>query len=96
MIKIGIKRNFREDHITRNAGEKLRMMILEADDKHNKIEIDFSNTVIASTSFFDEGFAKLVECGWTKKKFDSQIILKNINKRDHEILTEMCRNRKMK
>jgi hypothetical protein len=61
-----------------------------------KVEIDFSDVIIASTSFFDEGFGKLTEHGWTKNTFDSLISLKNINDRDLSVLREMCKNRGMK
>lgn len=93
MILISIKNSFEDDHITRTAGERLRAMLLKAAQKNAPVEIDFTGIVIASTSFFDEGFAKLFELGWTKEKFDSLIKLKNINKKDLKILNEMCRNR---
>jgi len=96
MFKINIKAKFKDDWMTRIAGERLRNMILKAAEGGNKVEIDFSDIVIASTSFFDEGFGKLNEFGWTKAKFDSLISLKNINKRDLAVLTEMCKNRGMK
>lgn len=95
MISINIKSDFSGDYITRVAGEKLRKIILEADFKKQKIEIDFSGVTIASTSFFDEGFAKLIDSGWTIKKLRTQIMLKNIKLRDHQVLLEMCKNRGM-
>ena len=72
MKTIVIKNDFSEDHITRIAGEKLRFQILGADAKKEKIIIDFSGVCIASTSFFDEGFAKLTEAGWTLKDLEKQ------------------------
>lgn len=95
MININIKSDFSGDYVTRVAGENLRKMILEADLKNQKIEIDFSDVTIASTSFFDEGFAKLIESGWTMKKMESQIILKNIKSKDRRVLLKMCKNRGM-
>ncbi|MBI5299804.1 MAG: STAS-like domain-containing protein [Deltaproteobacteria bacterium] len=96
MINISIKNDFSGDYITRVAGEKLRKIILEADLKNQKIEINFSGVTIASTSFFDEGFAKLNDSGWTMEKLKTQIILKNIKPKDHYVLLEMCKNRGMK
>ena len=96
MIEINIKKDFKDDWITRVAGEKLRHMILEATQNGKKVEIDFIDVVIASTSFFDEGFGKLTEYGWTKESFDSNISLKNIHDRDLNLLREMCKNRGMK
>ena len=96
MKTIVIKKDFSEDHITRIAGEKLRYQILDADSKNERIIIDFSGVCIASTSFFDEGFAKLAEAGWTLKDLETRVTLKNIDSRDHRLLTQMCQNRGMK
>ena len=96
MKTIVIKNDFSEDHITRIAGEKLRFQILGADAKKEKIIIDFSGVCIASTSFFDEGFAKLTEAGWTLKDLETKIILKNIDPNDRRLLSKMCQNRGMK
>ena len=51
MRKIVIKDEFSEDNITREAGEKLRNVILDATKECRSLQIDFSGTVIASTSF---------------------------------------------
>lgn len=93
MINVNIRNDFPGDYVTRVAGENLRRMILEADSQDQKIEIDFSGVTIASTSFFDEGFAKLSDSGWTMEKLKTQITLKNIKPKDHIILLEMCKNR---
>ncbi len=93
MKKINIKHEFSDDWITRRAGEKLRNLILKTADKAEQIEIDFCGLVIASTSFFDEGFAKLIKEGWTKERISSDISLKNINPKDREILDKMIENR---
>ncbi|OGQ44974.1 MAG: hypothetical protein A3H42_03460 [Deltaproteobacteria bacterium RIFCSPLOWO2_02_FULL_46_8] len=96
MTYVNIRKDFSGDYVTRAAGEDLRKIILEADSKNRKIEIDFSGITIASTSFFDEGFAKLADSGWTMEKLKTQIILKEINPRDRMILLEMCNNRGMR
>lgn len=93
MRTVIIKDEFSGDHITRAAGERLRNMILEASLENEKIKIDFSGIVIASTSFFDEGFAKLSLYGWSKEKFLSDVLLENLDKRDHKVINEMCKNR---
>jgi hypothetical protein len=93
MKTIIIKNEFSDDNITRAAGERLRHIILDATRDNGQIEIDFSDTVIASTSFFDEGFAKLAEHGWTEEMLLSRITLKNIHHKDEEILREMFKNR---
>ena len=93
MKKINIREKFSSDFITRAAGEKLRLMILEAAEKGEVVEIDFSNLMIASTSFFDEGFAKLADSGWTHEKMNTAIVLKNIHPKDKEILEELFKRR---
>lgn len=89
MKRINIRREFASDFISREAGERLRQLILEAAEGDNSIEIDFGGKIIASTSFFDEGFAKLAEYGWTREKLFSIIKLKNINERDLEVLSDL-------
>ena len=86
MKRINIREQFSADFVTRAAGERLRLMILEAAGSGEVIEIDFSGLMIASTSFFDEGFAKLSEAGWTAQKLKAVVVFKNIHPRDREIL----------
>jgi hypothetical protein len=93
MISINIKKEFSDDFLSRKAGERLRSMILEATKGNHKAEIDFSGIIIASTSFFDEGFAKLAEMNWTKDKFSSLLTLKNINPKDESILWDLFNKR---
>lgn len=95
MKKVNIKSDFADDWISRKAGENLRCLIIEAAGNNEKIEIDFAGLLIASTSFFDEGFAKLAKSGWTREKLSSQITFKNLHPKDKMILEEMCRNRGM-
>ena len=95
MLKINIRKEFKKDWISREAGERLRMMILEADQKGEAIQIDFGNKMIASTSFFDEGFAKLTESGWTEQDLVKKIKFVDIHPQDERILKTLCKNRKM-
>lgn len=93
MNKIPIKDQFKDDYITRAAGERLRTMIVQAQQSQQQIEIDFSGIKIGSTSFFDEGIAKLKEAGWTIKQFEAAVRISGIAKSDRRILDEMCRMR---
>lgn len=93
MIKIKIKDQFKDDYITRAAGEKLRDMIGEAQKAKQRIEIDFSGIKVGSTSFFDEGIAKLKDTGWTMKQFEAVVQISGIAKSDRRILSEVCRIR---
>lgn len=93
MKLIVIKEKFAQDYISREAGERLRLMILEADDAQEQIEIDFEGVTIASTSFFDEGVAKLALEGWTQEKFKERVLMKKMNPRDLGVMEHMCRYR---
>lgn len=89
-MNILIKEEFKDDFTTRVAGERLRKLILSADEA---ITLDFSDLKIASASFFDEGLAKLVEEGWKKVNFEEKLILKNIYKMDLKLLVSTCKVR---
>ena len=93
MIKISIKNQFKDDYISRVAGERLRLVILEAKEKGSKVQIDFSGVIVGSTSFFDEAIAKLAEEGWDSKILKETVILKGINKLDFEVLKKVAKYR---
>lgn len=93
MKRISIPKDFSDDWITRKAGERMRNIILAATADGKKMEIDFAHTMIASTSFFDEGFAKLTQHGWTLQILHARVFLKDIHPKDKEILEEMFKNR---
>lgn len=93
MKRINVKADFKDDHITRMAGERMRNMILAATNSGDRVEIDFEGLKIASTSFFDEGFAKLADEGWTMEKLVSLVTLKNIYHRDKKILDDLFSRR---
>jgi hypothetical protein len=84
---ISIKNDFPADYTTRAAGEKLRKQILEA---NTPLTIDFTDIVIASASFFDEGMAKLIDEGWVKADLERDLVLKNIFRRDLKLLIDTC------
>lgn len=84
-----IKNDFKDDYITRESGEKLRLIILENHKKNIITEIDFSDVIIASTSFFDESIAKLALEKWTKEQLDTFVILKDINPLDLNVLNKI-------
>ena len=84
-----IKKDFKEDYISREAGEKLRLMILENYKNNIITEIDFTDVIIASTSFFDESIAKLALEEWSKEQVDTFVLFKNINKLDLDVLNKI-------
>lgn len=93
MKKINIKTEFATDYITREAGERLRHMIEQALQNHEQLELDFFGITIASTSFFDEGIAKLALNKWSYEQFIEKISLKNLHPRDEQVLKKMCEYR---
>ncbi len=92
-ISINIKKEFSGDYITRVAGERLRNIILDAVARGEVVELDFTGAVVASTSFFDEGFAKLADFEWDKEKFRSSISIVGMNSRDEKLMREICAGR---
>lgn len=96
MTKLSIKNDFGDDYISRKAGERLRDIILDSQKEGKEVQVDFSGVIVASTSFFDEGFAKLAEHGWSLEDFESRLELVNINPFDKRVLDEMCRHRGLK
>ncbi len=97
MKTIRIAEEFKEDHISRIAGERLREMILSIwssiNRRDEKVELDFGGLIIASTSFFDEGIAKLALNEWTLEDFQKRITITNLNKRDYGVLKQVCEYR---
>ena len=89
MKRIDIKKEFPDDRMSREAGERLRYMILDALDKDSRVEIDFGGLIIASTSFLDEGLAKLAGQGWTSEKLRSAIVFKGLHPRDQEVMEDL-------
>lgn len=88
--KINIKSVFKDDYITRVAGEKLRNMILKSVSENKKVELDFTDLMVASTSFFDEAIAKLVDHGWNRDKFNERVHFKNLHPKDKIVMEKMC------
>jgi hypothetical protein len=88
-MNIVIRDVFKDDYISRQAGEKLRFMIIDSIKKKNKLILDFSELIVASTSFFDEGFAKLCDEKIDVQEFMDYIVLKDLNKNDFKVLKQV-------
>ena len=91
-MKIIIKTEFSNDYTTRIAGEQLRHLLTKCS---GESEVDFSEVKIASASFFDEAFAKLILEDPDKPWFDF-ISVTNIHKMDDILLTKVCIARGLK
>lgn len=93
-MKISIKKDFRDDAVTREAGEKLRKRIIDSLRAGARLELDFSECLIASTSFFDEGIAKLVDEGIQPDMIVRSLTITHLHPRDRELLEVLCKRRK--
>ena len=75
-----------EDIISREAGEKVRIVCELCIKNGQALTLDFQHNIVASTSFFHEAFIKLFQQGVSLKEFEQLIILKDIDKRDKKLL----------
>jgi predicted transcriptional regulator len=87
MKKIKVQDKFKDDFVSRAAGERLRLMILDVLKKTGEVEVDFQNTHIASLSFLHEAIAKLEEAGISKADIRKKVRIVNISRFDEEIIT---------
>ncbi len=92
-MQIVIKKIFKKDWVTREAGEQLRKMIGDCIKKGGKVELDFTGMTIASTSFFDEGIAKLGMEGCSPEEINRLIVWKGLHPRDQELVRMLCQKR---
>jgi len=92
-MKLVIKEIFKNDYISRVAGEKLRHMILDLWNKNEKVVLDFSGLMVASTSFFDEGVAKMAQEKINPVFLKTHLSFENLYPRDKELLEKMCQIR---
>jgi hypothetical protein len=92
-MKIIIKEKFEKDYISREAGEKLRNEIVSAITNKESLLLDFEDLVIASTSFFDESIAKLVDEDIEPGQFNEYVTIKNLNRNDQKVLDQVSKYR---
>ena len=90
---ISIERDFRDDWISRSAGERLRNRILSITAGESAVEVDFRGVTIGSTSFLDEGLAKLAHDGWDMARFQRSVIIVGMNRFDRSVLDRLLAER---
>ncbi len=93
---ITIKDSFFNDFKTREAGEKLRQMILIHLKTEDVIELDFSQIEIASISFIDEFLVKLFTVEKIRPKDWSKLKIVNMNTFDKKLALKMLQDSKTK
>ncbi|MBI2083171.1 MAG: STAS-like domain-containing protein [Deltaproteobacteria bacterium] len=96
MKKISIKQAFHDDYVSRVAGERLRHLIVESVQNKESVCLDFEGVVIASTSFFDEGIAKLALEGWDQELLKKWVRFERVNTRDRKVMERVCEFRGLK
>ena len=90
---IDIRRVCGEDTISREAGKRIRNLILD-NWSTKSVAIDFKNKLIGSVSFFDEALALLIKKG--NKKLDEiikKIRLVNLRKEDKDLVNYVFASR---
>ena len=92
MVIISIKDHFGKGIGSREGGQRLRLFLEDNWDKTDIFQINFDNLKIASVSFFDETFGKLV-FKHTPKELKSKMELKNLNIDDRELLNSVISDR---
>jgi hypothetical protein len=91
-MKINLQEKFGKNTITRKDGRAVAELITDSLNKYDKIEIDFSNILIASVSFFDEAFGKLA-FDFPKEVLVKKMSLENIAKYDRALLNDILISR---
>jgi len=89
---IDIKKTAGTDTVSREHGKKIRIIIERLLKIKDRITIDFSNLSIASPSFIDEAFAKLLlKCSLDELRDKLSFI--NITEFDRALLNDLVRAR---
>lgn len=91
-MDIDLKKECGKKTITRQDGDAINKMILEAWDKEEKITINFSNILIASVSFLDEAFGQLT-FEHPKKKLMEKLFFNNMQEYDRALLNDILISR---
>jgi len=91
-MKINLQKVCDKQTITREDGRKINEMIVSGWTKEEKIIIDFNNILIASVSFFDEAFGKLI-FDYSKEYFKNNLNIINIEDYDRRLLNDILISR---
>lgn len=91
-MQIVLKNTCGKQTITRDDGEVIFRMIVDAWGKEDKISIDFGNILIASVSFLDEAFGKLA-FDYPKEILTQKLSFDNIEEYDKALLNDILVSR---
>ena len=91
-MNINLKERCGKQTITREDGEQINKLIVDAWDRESKITIDFSNILIASVSFLDEAFGKLT-FNYAKDHLKQKLSFDNLEAYDRALLNDIILSR---
>lgn len=89
---LDIKKIAGTDTVSREHGRKIRKIIEQLLKIKDKITIDFSNLSIASPSFIDEAFAKLL-LKYSLEELKEKLLFVNMTEFDRALLNDLVRAR---
>ncbi len=87
-----IKKIAGTDTVSREHGRKIRKFIEQLLKVKDRITVDFSNLSIASPSFIDEAFAKLL-LKYSLEDLKERLLFTNITEFDRALLNDLVRAR---
>lgn len=91
-MRINLKKEYGKQTVSRDDGKVVAERLIGAIEKEDKIEIDFSNILIASVSFFDEAFGKLA-FKYPKEMLVKKLGFKNMEPFDRALLNDIIISR---
>lgn len=91
-MRINVNKEYGKQTVSREDGRIVAERLICALDKEDRIEIDFSNILIASVSFFDEAFGKLA-FEYPKEVLATKLVFENIEPFDKALLNDILISR---
>ncbi len=91
-MKISVAEICSNNKVTREDGKKIRNLIQNNWEKENSFTIDFGKLLIASVSFIDEAFGKLIN-EYPVQELKGKLKFQNMLKYDRDLLRDILRSR---
>lgn len=89
---INIKKMAGTDTVSREHGRKIRKFVEQLLKVKDRITVDFSNLSIASPSFIDEAFARLL-LKYSSEELKEKLLFVNMTEFDRALLNDLVRAR---
>ena len=91
-MRINLKNEYGKQTVSREDGKIFADRLIKEMETADKIEIDFSNILIASVSFFDEAFGKLA-FKYPRETLAKKLAFENIEDFDRALLNDILISR---